>query len=202
MRHSGELSGDGAKGAAASRPLLAPWGEPTVRDGPVRSAVKRVALGVFLMRLALHRIPRRRNGEIPYELGGACALCAKCCEAPAIQVGFLVWHLPLLRRLFLRWHRHVNGFELVERTRPDRAFVFRCSHFDRETRRCDSYHSRPGMCRDYPRGLMEQASPELLPGCGFKPVARGRESLLRTLDQLTLTEAQRAKLAKELYLEE
>ncbi len=29
----------------------------------------------------------RASGGIPYELGGSCILCAKCCEAPGIQVG-------------------------------------------------------------------------------------------------------------------
>ncbi len=173
-----------------------------MRDGPVRSAIKTFALGVYSVRLALHRIHKRASGEIPYELGGACVLCAKCCEAPGIQVGFFTWHFPLLRRLVLLWHRQVNGFELVTKSRADRAFIFRCTHFDRATRRCDSYHSRPGMCRDYPRGLLEQASPELFEGCGFKPVARDREKLLDALErQPLLSEEQRAKLAKALYLE-
>lgn len=173
-----------------------------MRDGPVRTAIKRAALAVYDFRLRVHRARARENGDIRYELGGACALCAKCCEAPAIQVSFVTWHFPLIRRLFLLWHRHVNGFELVEKSRRERAFIFRCTHFDRESRRCDSYHSRPGMCRDYPRGLMEQANPELFPGCGFKPLARDRVRLLRILEEQPLTEAQRAKLGKDLYLEE
>lgn len=173
-----------------------------MKDGPVRGRIKSFALGVYNVRLALHRFQKRANGDIPYELGGACVLCAKCCEAPGIQVGFFTWYLPLFQRIFLLWHRQVNGFEMLSKSRIDRAFTFRCTHFDPETRRCDSYHSRPGMCRDYPRPLLEQANPEFFQGCGFKPVARDRVRLLRMLDEQLLSEEQRAKLSKELYLEE
>jgi hypothetical protein len=173
-----------------------------VKDGRVRSAIKTIALGAYNLRLALHRIQKRAGGDIPYELGGACVLCAKCCEAPGIQVGLLTWYLPLFQRAFLLWHRHVNGFELTGKSRENRGFIFRCTHFDPRTRRCDSYHSRPGMCRDYPRALLEQANPELFAGCGFKPVARDRARLLRALEEQPLSEAQRAKLRRELYLED
>ncbi len=173
-----------------------------MKDGAVRSAIKTFALGVYDVRLAIHRIQKSAHGDIPYELGGSCILCAKCCEAPGIQVGFLTWYLPLLQWIFLLWHRHVNGFEMVQKSRSDRAFLFRCTHFDTRTRRCDSYHSRPGMCRDYPRGLLEQANPELFEGCGFKPLARDRVQLQEALEAQPMTEAQRAKLRKELFLEE
>ncbi|MGH9333386.1 MAG: YkgJ family cysteine cluster protein [Vicinamibacteria bacterium] len=164
--------------------------------------MKRVALSVYDLRLAIHRNRARANGDIRYELGGACILCARCCEAPGIQVGFVTWHFPLIRRVFLQWHRRVNGFELVEKNRRDRAFIFRCAHFDPETRRCDSYHSRPGMCRDYPRAHLEQANPELFEGCGFRAVAHGREVLLQILEEKSLTVDQKAKLKTELYLED
>jgi Fe-S-cluster containining protein len=173
-----------------------------LRDGPFRAGIKALVLRLYEARVALHRFSRRRNGEIPYDLGGACVLCARCCEAPAIQVSAVTWYLPLVRRAFLVWHRLVNGFELVERSRPDRLFVFRCTHFDSATRRCDSYHSRPGMCRDYPRVLMEQADPQLFEGCGFKPVSKNRARLQIALDAQPLSREQRAKLSKELYLED
>jgi uncharacterized protein len=173
-----------------------------LRDGAVRTAIKRVGIGIYDLRLALHRAGARARGAIRYDLGGACIACAKCCEAPGIQVGFLTWHLPLFRRVFLLWHRHVNGFELIEARRAERAFIFRCTHFDTRTRRCDSYHSRPGMCRDYPRVLLEQANPELFDGCGFKALTKARMSLLASLEKLHLDEAQMKKLKKGLYLDE
>jgi Fe-S-cluster containining protein len=173
-----------------------------LKDGPFRSAVKLLALGVYNFRLTIHRVQKAAHGDIPYELGGSCIRCAKCCEAPGIQVGVLTWYLPVFQRIFLLWHRHVNGFEMLEKSRADRAFLFRCTHFDPATRLCDSYHSRPGMCRDYPRPLLEQANPELFEGCGFKPLAKDRVQLLSVIDSQPMTEEQRSKLRKELFLEE
>src|SRR5512134_990072 len=120
-----------------------------MRDGPLRRAVKRVARSCFRLDLALHRAIRRARGERPWILGGDCRRCAACCEAPAIAAGLVTWSVPIVRRTFLWWQRQVNVFQLVRADAEDQAFVFRCTHFGRATRSCDSYDSRPGMCRDY-----------------------------------------------------
>jgi Fe-S-cluster containining protein len=163
--------------------------------------VKAVALGAFHLNLWADRSRRAALGERPYRLGGTCQRCAACCEAPAVRVHALVWLAPLLRRSFLWWQEKVNGFVLVEARRRERTFVFRCTHFDPATRSCDSYASRPGMCRDYPRALLYQASPELLPGCGYRPLARNAVALKRALDARPLSAEQRERLARQLYLE-
>ena len=77
----------------------------------------------------------------------------------------------------------------------------RCEHFDRRTRLCDSYDTRPGMCRDYPRALLWQPRPEMLPGCGYRPVNPRARALASALDAQPLTDEQRAKLAKGLFLD-
>ncbi len=169
-----------------------------MKDGPVRRQIKRFGLGVYYARLFLHRL----QADTRYELGGECVRCAKCCEAPGIQVGRVTWYFPGSRRVFLCWHRYVNGFALKEARREDRAFIFECTHFDWASRSCDSYHSRPGMCRDYPHPFLEQANPEFFDGCGFKALARGRESLIQILEKESLTPEQLAKLKKGLYLED
>ena len=169
-----------------------------MKDGPVRKAVKRAGLGVYYGRLFLHRL----QADIRYELGGECVRCAKCCEEPGIQVGKLVWYLPFVRWTFLQWHEKVNGFELIEARREDKAFIFNCTHFDRDTRMCDSYDSRPGMCRDYPRPFLEQANPEFFDGCGYKAVTLRKNELVQILEQQSLTDEQMAKLKKGLYLED
>jgi hypothetical protein len=133
-------------------------------------------------------------------LGGECRRCARCCEAPAIQVGFLTWYLPTARRLFLWWQKVVNGFELTEIDRRARVFVFNCTHFDWKTRSCDSYASRPGMCRDYPRALLYQPGPELLPGCGYRAVARNAGRLLQILEERQLSAEQKERLERDLHL--
>lgn len=172
-----------------------------MRDGPVRRAVKAVARWRYLLDLRLTRAARHARQGAWFDLAGECRRCARCCEAPAIRVHALLFHLPLARRAFLWWQRVVNGFELTEADRARRLFLFRCTHFDRETRSCDSYQSRPGPCRDYPRALLEQPTPEFLPGCGYRARAPRAQRFLRVLDEHGLGEEQKAKLRKELHLQ-
>jgi Fe-S-cluster containining protein len=173
-----------------------------MRDGPVRRALKGLALAFFYANLLPSRWWQRLRGGVPFALGGSCRRCARCCERPSVRANALVWHWPALRRAFLRWQERVNGFRLVEVRRREWTFVFSCEHFDRETRACDSYASRPGMCRDYPRALLAQPGPELLPGCGYRPVARRARALRRALDAQPLTPEQRARVQRGLYLDE
>jgi len=156
----------------------------------------------FRLDLALHRRVRRMRGEQPWVLEGACCRSGACCEAPTIAVGRLVWFLPIARRAFLAWHRRVNGFELTSPDLRARAFVFRCTHFDPASRSCDSYDSRPGMCRDYPRLLLWQPNPELLPSCGYRAAPPNATGLRVSIQRLELTPEQRDKLRRGLRLGE
>jgi Fe-S-cluster containining protein len=172
-----------------------------VRDGVLLRSVKAVARGAFFLNLRSDRALRRlRGAPPPFLLGGDCRRCAACCEAPAIRAHAFVFLGPRLRRAFLWWQERVNGFVLVETLRAERTFVFRCTHFDAQTRSCDSYASRPGMCRDYPRALLAQPDPALLTGCGYRPLARGAPGLRQALANQPLTEEQRARLARDLHL--
>jgi hypothetical protein len=173
-----------------------------VKDGAVRRAVKSAALVCFGVSLRMSRWQRRGEGATPYDLGGSCQGCGTCCEAPAIRVGRATWYLPTLRRLFLWWHETVNGFVLQSTNNIERTFVFACGHFDWQGRRCDSYESRPGMCRDYPRALLDQPSPALFPSCGYRAVATNRGELVRILEGRNLGAERLAKLKKGLYLED
>ena len=172
-----------------------------MRDGPVRAAVKWIARVRFAADLrAVRALRRRRNGPA-FDLGGECRRCAACCEAPAIRANAAVWHLRSARGAFLWWQKVVNGFELVEARRTERTFVFRCTHFDPRTRLCDSYDTRPGLCRDYPRALLDQPAPEFLPGCGYRAIAPGALRLIAVLDRQPLTDERRARLKRDLRLE-
>jgi Fe-S-cluster containining protein len=172
-----------------------------MRDGLGRRTLKALALGWFYAALGVDRLLARATRRAPYLLGGDCRRCAACCESPAIRVGWLIWSLPLLERVFLSWQRHVNRFDLRDRDPETRVYIFRCLHFDWVTRRCDSYASRPGVCRDYPRALLHQPHPELLRGCGYRPIARNAKRFLHVLDAQSLTDEQRARLKKDLFLE-
>ncbi len=173
-----------------------------MRDGTLLRAVKRVALWSHRADLAAHRALRGARGERPWALGGGCRRSGACCEAPAISVGWLAWSMPTVRWLFLAWQRRVNGFERASKDGRARVFVFRCSHFDRSTRSCDSYDSRPAMCRDYPRHLMWQPNPELLPGCGYRAVAPNAAGLRASIDRLDLSPAQQDRLRRGLRLDD
>lgn len=172
-----------------------------MRDRPLHRVVKRAARWRYHLDLTITRAIRRARGERPWTLGGDCRRCAACCETPAIAAGPFTWSSPLARRAFLWWHRRVNGFELVLVDEEAQAFVFRCAHFDRATRSCDSYGSRPGLCRDYPRLLLWQPNPELLPGCGYRASPPNAAGLRAALERAALTPEQREKLRRGLRLD-
>lgn len=109
--------------------------------------------------------------------------------------------MPRWPALDLWWQRATNGFLLVETRQQDGVLVFRCTHFDVVTRRCDSYHSRPGMCRDYHRLLLHAAHPVFMDGCGHRSVLQAGHKLLRILDEQGLTAEQREQLRRKLNLD-
>jgi uncharacterized protein len=172
-----------------------------LKDGILRRAVKTAALAGFTVNCTLDRVVRRLRGERFYRLEGSCHCSGQCCESPAIRATWWLWYLRTLRRLFLWWQRVVNGLELTETDPRGRIFVFRCTHFDPVSRRCDSYGSRPGMCRDYPRVQLTQPNPELFPRCGYRLVAPNAEALRRALSGRGLTEQQMERLTRGLHLD-
>ncbi|MBO86214.1 MAG: hypothetical protein CL927_12720 [Deltaproteobacteria bacterium] len=120
---------------------------------------------------------------------------------PTIAVGRVVWRWPTPRRLFVWWQRQINGFELVEKLRGGgRALVFRCTHYNLDDRTCDSYDSRPFMCRTYPRVLLDQTWPELFDDCSYTLVDRLGAGLSRALDDVVLSDEAREALKRRLRL--
>lgn len=133
-----------------------------VRDGPLRKLVKQVARWVKGFDL---RVTRGLGAPARYRLLGSCNGCGRCCESPSAQVSRFTWRVPTARALYLWWQRVVNGFELKDQDARFRVFVFHCTHYDSATKRCDSYASRPLMCRDYPVNLTFEAVPALFDEC-------------------------------------
>ena len=173
-----------------------------MKDGALTRGAKGVALALFRTNLWSARAWLRLRGQRSYRLGGECGGCARCCEEPSIRANALVWHLHSLRSIFLWWQEKVNGFVLLRKETRGRLLVFRCTHFDGSTRRCDSYETRPGMCRDYPRGLLQQPRPEFLQGCGYRAVNAVAKRLLRVLEERDLSPEQLEALKTGLYLRE
>jgi hypothetical protein len=168
-----------------------------MKDGAALSLLKRLVAGLWRIELAVRRVISRPR----WELVGACTHCGKCCVQPSIRAGAFTWYLPMLRRLFLAWQRRVNGFTLLTVERGTRTFVFQCAHHEATTGRCDSYASRPGMCRDYPRVLLDQGWPELFDTCGFRTIARNAPSMRAAIDATALSDEEKAELRRKLRLD-
>jgi uncharacterized protein len=136
-----------------------------------------------------------------WRLEGQCNACGACCVEPSIHVGFVTWHLPLARRLFVAWQWWVNGFECAGQDEPSHALIFHCTHFDPTAKRCDSYGSRPSMCRDYPKALLNQAWPELFPTCGHRVRQRKAEQLRQSIEATSLSSEAKAELRRKLRID-
>ena len=168
-----------------------------MKDDRLRKTVKTLARWRYLADLKLTRLFKKP----PYRLAGSCLRCGACCRNPSITVFPVFLYFRSARRLLIAWHRIVNGFELDHLNRRTGLIVFCCTHFDPKSGLCDSYKSRPGICRDYPSNLLETPSPEFLEGCGFRAVLRNAESLTRALEDAGVAPDTLADLKKKLNLE-
>ena len=173
-----------------------------MRDDPLRVVVKALARALKGFDLAVTRWVLRRRGEPRYRLRGTCVGCGRCCERPSMPVSRLTWFVPSARRLFLWWQRAVNGFVLVEADPRFRVFGFRCTHFDPVTKQCDSYASRPLMCRDYPVNLTFDATPALFPECSYVVQDRNADTLRASLVAAGVKGEQLEALEKSLFLKD
>jgi len=172
-----------------------------MRDTGAIRLLKRLALWRFQVDLSATRAINRALGRAPlFHLRGTCNGCGACCREVALVTGRLVFHLGLLRRLFLAWQFRVNGFRLVRADAETRTFYFSCDHYDAATNQCDSYDSRPGVCRHYPVNLLDGVAPEFFPECSFyaelKTAARFREALA----DVDLPPDARARLEARLHI--
>jgi len=169
-----------------------------MRDGPIRRWVKGCARVAQALDLGLTRLWARRRGEPFFALEGTCRACGACCVEPVVELPALLARLRSWRWALAAWHRCVNGFSLLRVERHGRLLVFTCGHLDPRSRRCDSYASRPLMCRDYPRALLHQVQPEPLPGCGHRFTWRRAADLERALAEQRLPPERLAELRRKL----
>ena len=98
------------------------------------------------------------------------------------------------------WHRMINGFEFLQADRRQKCLVFRCTHWDPATKHCDSYESRPGMCRDYPRNLLDAPRPIFLVGCGYGAILKNSTMMDAALADVGLPEDKLQALKQKLYV--
>ena len=174
-----------------------------MKDGPAIKVIKRVALWRYRWDLALTRFLRNRQNPSRFHLGGSCNKCSLCCESPMIQTYPWLFRTRIIRWVFLWWHRKINGFVLTREEKKPHIFIFKCTHFNPLLKRCDSYDSRPGMCRDYPRNLLDCTYPDpFLKDCGFYPVDVHRARLKSSLQNLEISKEKREELETRLFLKD
>lgn len=166
----------------------------------MRAAIKAVARVFYFLEVWLGRAWLRQRGEIRYELLGECQRCARCCEEPSLRLNPLLFHLKPLRNAVIWWQWYVNRFAAKRSDFETCVITFKCHHFDWRTRRCDSYDTRPGLCRDYPRFLMEQPWPELHDDCGYRALDRNAARLAAALDGVEMSEEERERLKRKLHV--
>jgi Fe-S-cluster containining protein len=155
-----------------------------MKDGIIRRTVKRIALTRYFIDLKITRLILKHRGEPQYRLCGECTNCGACCETPMIATNRVFYFLKSARWMLLTWQRVVNGFEHIGNDRKNHTFIFRCTHFDPETKLCDAYESRPGMCRDYPHNLLYGPNPEFLEPCTLYAVHENADLMSAALDEL------------------
>ncbi len=172
-----------------------------MKDNPPRIIIKRLAALRYAAEIGVRRWWRRLRGRRYYRLGGHCIRCGKCCTSPVIEVYPMFFHLAPARLAIVFWHRIINGFVYIGENRKRKQFIFRCSHLDPETGTCDSYLSRPGLCRDYPRNLLDTPAPQMLDGCGYYPLLAKAEKMAVAIDGIDMPEDVRDRLKSNLGLQ-
>ncbi len=141
-----------------------------------------------------------RRGAILYEIRGECLRCGGCCDTPMLAVGRVLFHSRYLRATYLWWQEKVNGFVFLREEHEGHVFVFRCRHYDRETKLCGCYRTRPGVCRDYPMNLLDSPNPDFIEGCGYYPHYRNADAFKHALDDCEIPPEKRAEIERKLHL--
>lgn len=172
-----------------------------MRDNLAQKLIKNTLRHYYLFTLWLYRQNQKRKGRPKYILTGKCEGCGKCCENPAIKVGFFVAHFKSFRAIYVWWQKKINGFVYQRENAETQVLYFICTHWDPQTRLCDSYDSRPGMCRDYPRNLLYSSIPDFFKECGYKPIDKNAEKFKLALDKIPIDDEKKKKIKDKLFLE-
>ena len=171
-----------------------------MKDGIIRKAIKKIALSFYMIDLKSTREIRRLRDDPLYHLGGSCNQCGACCKSPMIQIFPPFFYLKSIRRLIIMWHRLVNGFEYIGKNYKSQILIFRCTHWNSETKVCDSYNTRPGMCRDYPRNLIYSTNPIFLDECSYYAIDKNADRLGAALGELHLSPKKLEMLKRKLHI--
>jgi uncharacterized protein len=173
-----------------------------VAEGTGKRIIKHIAWWRYAVDLWITRKIMTLRGEKLYELRGSCVRCGRCCEHPTIQMTEVAYHIGWIRNSIIWWQTHVNGFKLHKNQKFDALLVFTCSHFNPETRTCDAYSTRPGMCRDYPMNQAYSVNPTFFEECGFYAVDKRAKSFRAALEKTGLPPEKLEELYERLHLKD
>lgn len=171
-----------------------------MKDGTIRTIIKRIALLCYSIDLKSTRGIKAFRGEPLYRLNGFCNQCGACCKSPMIPVFSPFFFIKPIHRIIRAWHRWVNAFEYVGEDRKSQILIFRCTHWDPITKMCDSYNTRPGMCRDYPRNLIYSPNPTFLEPCSYYAIDKNADRMRAALKDLNLPPEKLEALEQKLYV--
>jgi hypothetical protein len=123
-----------------------------------------VILDNLLTNLTKKLFPRK------WTLTGACRQCGNCCKEIYLKMTPGQMKSRLFTNISIRWISWLFDFNLLRTDHEHHYLVFNCKHLTSDGK-CGNYFWRPNICRNYP--LVDYfEEPKLLPGCGFKAIAR------------------------------
>jgi Fe-S-cluster containining protein len=171
-----------------------------MQDTFIKKIIKSIARTRYQIDLGITRKIKAMRGEQLYELAGSCNSCGKCCVTPTIKVFLPFFYLKTARWIIIHWHKTINGFEFIGENRKEKYFIFSCTHWQPDTKLCDAYASRPGLCIVYPRNLVDSTNPVFMEGCGFYAIRKNAGTMEKALDKLELSEEKLDELKRKLHL--
>ncbi|MBT5855515.1 hypothetical protein HOH87_02650 [bacterium] len=107
-----------------------------------------------------------------YVIEGACQKRGICCQNIAICLSPSFWKHSWLKRLAQRYYTFVYNFQHIEDLEEHKVIKFKCNYL--KEGKCSIYRRRPFICRQYP-ALQYFQKPEILPGCGYRIVAKNKK---------------------------
>jgi hypothetical protein len=157
--------------------------EAATRGAMTRRAIREISCLFIRLELAAMRLVRWVYPP-RFVLTGECHRRGVCCRHIIGDPPALIRRTRLLS-LWTGYHALAHDFHVVGRG-PNDEIIFACGHLQSDGR-CGIYRLRPFICRNYPV-LPFFASPQLLPGCGYR-VAPRVVALMRNRTALPIVNA-------------
>ncbi|MBB63911.1 MAG: hypothetical protein CMO81_02485, partial [Waddliaceae bacterium] len=107
----------------------------------------------------------------PYRLEGECKQRGNCCYYLLIEAPEEKKEMTIFARIRVWWYTELYGFyfrNISQIVDGKNIRVLSCRYLQKDGR-CQHYHLRPLVCREWPR-IEYFSRPGILKGCGFRAV--------------------------------